>query len=170
MVRHLIVCSATALAAALALSAPASALTMKECGAKYQAAKQANTLNGMKWNDYRKANCGDEDVSDADAAAAVKEDDKTAAKPAAKPAAKTVAKPADQSAPATKPTTAAAGKVAFPTEVSSKYASETPGKARMHTCLDQYNANKQANGGTAPMKWIEKGGGYYSQCNAKLKS
>ena len=39
----------------------------------------------------------------------------------------------------------------------------------MHTCVDQYNANK-ATGGNAGLKWIQKGGGYYSLCNAKLKS
>jgi len=38
----------------------------------------------------------------------------------------------------------------------------------MHTCLDQYNANK-ANGGNGGLKWIMKGGGYYSQCNKLLK-
>ncbi|NKW09655.1 hypothetical protein HGG76_08590 [Ochrobactrum tritici] len=31
---------------------------MKECSAKYQAAKDAGTLGGMKWNDFRKAQCG----------------------------------------------------------------------------------------------------------------
>ena len=31
---------------------------MAECSAKYQAAKTANTLSGMKWNDFRKAECG----------------------------------------------------------------------------------------------------------------
>ena len=38
----------------------------------------------------------------------------------------------------------------------------------MHTCLDQYHTNKtnNTNGG---MKWIEKGGGYYSECNKRLK-
>jgi hypothetical protein len=37
----------------------------------------------------------------------------------------------------------------FPTAVSPKYSSESAGKARLHTCLDQYNANKatNANGG-----------------------
>ena len=45
--------------AATAMSLPAQALTMKECSAKYQAAKEAGTLNGMKWNDFRKAQCGD---------------------------------------------------------------------------------------------------------------
>ena len=44
-----------------------------------------------------------------------------------------------------------------------------PGKGRMHTCLELYYANKDANtlGG---LKWIQKGGGFYSLCNAKLKS
>jgi hypothetical protein len=41
-------------------SLPAQALTRKECSAKYQAAKAAGTLNGMKWNDFRKAQCGAE--------------------------------------------------------------------------------------------------------------
>ena len=36
----------------------AYALTMTECSAKYKAAKEAGTLNGMKWNDFRKAECG----------------------------------------------------------------------------------------------------------------
>jgi hypothetical protein len=45
--------------AATAMSLPAQALTMKECSAKYQAAKEAGTLDGMKWNDFRKAQCGD---------------------------------------------------------------------------------------------------------------
>ena len=56
----------------------------------------------------------------------------------------------------------------FPTAVSPKYSSQSAGKQRMHTCLDQYNANK-ANGGNANMKWIMKGGGYYSECNKRLK-
>jgi hypothetical protein len=30
----------------------------------------------------------------------------------------------------------------------------------MHTCLDQYRANK-ARGGNGYLKWIEKGGGYF---------
>jgi hypothetical protein len=57
---------------------------------------------------------------------------------------------------------------AFPKGISPKYRSESLGKARMHTCLDQYNANKAANrnGG---LRWIEKGGGYYSECIRRLK-
>ena len=56
----------------------------------------------------------------------------------------------------------------FPSAVDSKYSNEKPGRARRKTCLDQYKANKatNANGG---LKWLQKGGGYYSQCVKKLK-
>ena len=49
-----------AVLATASIPAPAYALTAKECSAKYQAAKAAGTLNGMKWNDFRKAECGGE--------------------------------------------------------------------------------------------------------------
>ena len=38
----------------------------------------------------------------------------------------------------------------------------------MHTCVDQCTANK-ANNANGGMKWIEKGGGYYTECNLRLK-
>ena len=38
----------------------------------------------------------------------------------------------------------------------------------MHTCLDQYKINK-ANNANGGLKWIEKGDGYYSECNKHLK-
>ena len=38
----------------------------------------------------------------------------------------------------------------------------------METCLDQYHANKTSNG-NGGLKWIQKGGGYYSECNKRLK-
>jgi hypothetical protein len=116
---------------------PAQALTMKECSAKYQAAKSAGTLGGQNWRDFRKAQCGT---------------DATAAAPA--------------STPATAPR--ATGNAVFPTAISPKYSSESAGRARMHTCLDQYNANKAANA-NGGLKWIQKGGGYYSECNKQLK-
>jgi len=53
------------LAAALvfAIASPAHAITMKECGAKYMAAKKGGFLKGAKWNAFRKAQCSDGDVS-----------------------------------------------------------------------------------------------------------
>jgi hypothetical protein len=61
-----------------------------------------------------------------------------------------------------------ASNAVFPSAVDSKYSSEKPGRARRKTCLDQYKANKasNANGG---LKWLQRGGGYYSQCVKKLK-
>jgi hypothetical protein len=145
--------SALAVAGTIILAGPLHALTMKECSAKYKEAEKAGTLKGMKWNDFRKAECG----SDAKATT-TSAPTPTAAKPEEKkPATTTAAKPA-----------MAPSKAVFPTVVSPKYSKESAGKARMHTCLDQYDANKttNANGG---LKWIEKGGGYYSECNKRLK-
>lgn len=134
-----------ALAGAMLMNSgqPVQALTLKECSAKYQAAKAAGTLGGQTWRDFRKAECG----PGASAAAA----------PAGAP---------PTAAPATAPRPV--GNAVFPTAISPKYSNESPGKARMHTCLDQYNANKatNANGG---LKWIQRGGGYYSECNRQLK-
>jgi hypothetical protein len=128
---------------------------MQECSAKYKAAKEAGALAGMKWNDFRKAQCG------ADATA---EPTPSAAPPApATPPSRTTA-----TKPAAAPAPAATGNAVFPNAVSPKYSGESAGKARMHTCLDQYHANK-ANGSNAGLKWIEKGGGYYSECNKRLK-
>ena len=56
----------------------------------------------------------------------------------------------------------------FPTAIAPQYACEPPGKARLRTCLDQYNANK-ASHGNGGLKWIEPGGGYYAACNRLLK-
>jgi hypothetical protein len=139
--------------AALLATAPAQALTMQECSAKYKEAKAAGTLNGQKWNDFRKAEC----AADATAAPAAP----AAAAPA--PAPKAEAKPA--AAPAAP---MPMGNAVFPSAVDPKYAKESAGKGRMHTCVDQYNANKATNG-NGGLKWIQKGGGYYSECNKKLK-
>jgi hypothetical protein len=145
--RAKIVCTIAASGLAVFAAIPAQALTMQECSAKYKAAQTAGTLKGQKWNDFRKAECGTD----------------AAATPAAAPKA-AEAKPA--AAPAATP--APMGNAVFPNAVDPKYSKETAGKARMHTCVDQYNANKagNANGG---LKWIQKGGGYYSECTKKLK-
>lgn len=113
-------------------SAPsAQALTAQECSAKYKAAKDANTLGGKSWNEFRKSECGMDDASPAKGAAA--------------------------------------GSATFPSTVAAKYSGETPYKARLHTCAEQFKANKatKANGG---LRWIQKGGGYWSECNKRLKA
>jgi hypothetical protein len=56
----------------------------------------------------------------------------------------------------------------FPTEISPKYSGVAPEKARTLTCADQFSANKAANA-NGGLKWIEMGGGYYSECVSRLK-
>ncbi|GJE56355.1 MULTISPECIES: hypothetical protein [Methylobacterium] len=158
-----LILAASILAMTCAASGPASALSASECSVKYQAAKKDGSLGATKWNDFRKAQCG----ADAQPAAATTT---TAPAPAPTEAAKpaptqTAAKPE----PTAKPTTpAASGSAVFPSKIDPKYASESAGKQRQKTCLDQYNVNK-ANGGNGGLNWIMKGGGYYSECNKRLK-
>jgi hypothetical protein len=139
LTRYAAICMGALLGAVALQSGSAHALTMQECSAKYKAAKDAGSLNGMKWNDFRKAECG---------------------------ATATAAPTSQPTAPA--PTTASIGNAVFPNAVSPKYSSESAGKARMYTCLDQYKANKASNG-NGGLKWIQRGGGYYSECNKHLK-
>jgi hypothetical protein len=150
-IRYLTLCAAAVVAAIALQGTSAQALTMSECSAKYKAAKTDGSLNGMKWNDFRKAQCGSD-----------------AAAPAAAPASSTASAPAAAPAPAPSAAPVSVGNAVFPSAVSTKYSSDSAGKARMHTCLDQYNANKAA-GGNGGLKWIQKGGGYYSECNKRLK-
>jgi hypothetical protein len=134
----------TLIAAAGLAAMPLAALTMRECSAAYKSAQTSGTLGGMGWQEFRKARCG----------------------PGANPG----ATPGTASRPGPAPGGSAylPGAI-FPSGVAPKYRDETVGKARMHTCLDQYKLNKagNANGG---LKWIQKGGGYYSECNRRLKA
>jgi hypothetical protein len=152
------------LAAAFAVT-PAMALSSHDCSVKYKAAQDAGTLNGMKYADFRKANCGADATMDSSAAT-------TGATPAATasadPGEPNITNTEHTAEPAAPTNTVPKG-VVFPKAVDPKYASESPGKQRMHTCLDQYHANK-ANNALGGLKWIMKGGGYYSMCNAKLKA
>lgn len=143
-------------AVTIVAASPASALTMSECSAKYQTAQKGGTLKGMNWQAFRKAECGTDAVATPVAATP---DDASEPTPAT-----TEMAPEPEATKMTAPKS-----VVFPKAVDKKYSSESPGKARMHTCLDQYKASKAADklGG---LKWIQKGGGYYSICNTKLKA
>jgi membrane protein involved in colicin uptake len=141
-------------------SVPAQAKnkTVKACEAEWKAAEAAKTTGGKKRAEFITA-CRQEQAPAATAAPAPAPA-ATEPAPAPKPAAKK--KEAPMAAPA------ATGNAVFPSTVSPKYSKESAGKARMHTCLDQYNENK-ANNGNGGLKWIQKGGGYYSECNKRLK-
>ena len=87
----------------------------------------------------------------------------------AKPSTLAVAKPVETPKPPANAANApASGKVVFPAAISLKYSSEDAGMARMHTCVDQYIANKETNA-NGSMKWVQKGGGYYFECNKRFK-
>ena len=91
--------------------------------------------------------------------------------PVPPPAVETPAAPVAEAPPPAveAPTVAAAPSTAvFPSAISPTYANEKPYKARRKTCSDQFKANKatNANGG---LKWIQKGGGYWNECNKHLK-
>src|SRR5579864_567491 len=105
-IRYAAICAGAVLAAIAMQGTSAQALTMTECSAKYKAAKDAGSLNGMKWNDFRKAQCGSD-----------------AAAPAAAPAPTTASAPPAAAAPKPAPTPAAApaaaGNAVFPSAVDS---------------------------------------------------
>ncbi len=150
------------LATPLMLTLPAQALSMKECSIKYKAAQASGDAAGMSWSDFRKAECSAKAAEDTaeDAADPVTKD--------AKAAAKADSKPEKQPKKTEAESKALSGKTTFPSSTAAKFSTETPAKARMHTCLEQYHANKD-RGTLGGMRWIEKGGGYFSLCNAKLK-
>jgi len=148
----------------------AQAAVMKECGAEWQAAKAANKVQaGQTWNAFL-ADCRLRHAQPANAAAP------TAPAAPAAPAAAAPAQPANplqprvvRPAPAPAPQAApVAGAAVFPTAVDPQFSTLSAGRQRMKTCSAQYQANKATNG-NGGMKWIEKGGGYWSMCNKKLK-
>ena len=156
----------TAMIIALAFAGSAQAESVqKQCSEKYKAAKAADTLKGQTWNQFYKQ-CAAELKGTPTTAPAAKPMPAPAAKPEKPAPAATPTAPTKPKPPA--PAPAAKGAAVFPRAVSPQYANEKPGAARRKTCLDQYNANKatNSNGG---LKWIEKGGGYYSECNKHLK-
>lgn len=134
---------------ASALPTAAHAITAKQCYDNFRAASKAGTLKNQSYKDYKASQCGD--------SAAPATTTGTATPATTMPAPGSAMSGSSMS-----------GTVVYPRSVSSKYASLSAGKARMQTCLDQYNANKASNG-NGNLKWIQKGGGYYSQCNTRLK-
>ena len=116
----------------------------EECSAKYKIAQKDGSAKSVKWNDFRKAQCGADATAEPDVSMDTEEEPEKA----------TVAAPTG---------------VQFPKAISAKYSSESAGKGRLHTCVDAYHQNK-ANNTLGSLKWIQKGGGYYSLCNTKLKA
>ena len=118
-------------------------LSMKECTIRFEAAKQAKTTDIPRWNEYHKSECGIDDI------------------------------PAPGQTAQVSPKNSAAAPIVpqgvkFPSKIDEKFASEKLTTQRMRTCLEAYHANKAAKT-LGELRWVQKGGGYYSLCNARLK-
>jgi hypothetical protein len=147
---------ATLIAAAGLAAMPLAALTMKECSAAYKSAQRSGALGGLSWQEFRKAKCGPQGGPGVG--------------PGAGAGASTGLPPGGSAyLPGGRSVVLPGGRAVFPTGIAPKYDDETPGRGRRQTCLDQYRLNKasNANGG---LRWIERAGGYYSECNKRLKT
>lgn len=128
---------------------------MKVCGDKWRTVRDAEKTKGVTWPQFL-ATCR------AQASGA-------RVPPATGDAKKEASKDSSKDTPAKPPRQAALGGAPiFPQDVAARHASERPALGRQRTCADQFKANKSA-GANGGLKWIEKGGGYWSRCNAYLK-
>src|SRR6202044_2316909 len=120
-IRAKLLCAVAVSGFAAFAAMPAQALSMSECSAKYKEAKTAGTLNGQKWNDFRKAQCGTDAAATPAAAPA-------AAPAAPPPVAEAKPKKEKEAAPAAAPAAApvATGNAVFPSAIDPKFASEKP--------------------------------------------
>lgn len=146
MKTRLLIASGLFLAAFATVAPPAHALTSKECSAKYHAAKSAGTLNGMKWNDFRKAECA------------------SAETPAAAP-------PAAAEKPAPKPAPAAAAEKPMPAPTAAgEKKPVSPGRQamlnRMHACSAEWKTMKADGKRPAGLKWPQ----FWHQCDEQKKA
>jgi hypothetical protein len=141
---------------------PASAQSvMQQCGQQYQAAKAANTLNGMNWNQFR-----------TDCSARLKAQPAAAAPAAAAPAvpAANPLKPAPAATAVPEPTTATTPAAVAPAPAGTAKA-VSPGRAafivRERQCGAEWKANKATLKAQTPgITWPK----YLSQCNTRLKA
>ena len=140
LIRHMTICAAMLLGVTALAANSAQALSSKECSAKYKAAKEAGTLNGMKWNEFRKAQCG------ADAAA---EPAPAGAPPPPPPAAEKAAPP-PPGAPAAK--TGSPGRQAY--------------LARLHACSADWKTLKASGKRPEGLHWPQ----FWHECDVRKKA
>jgi hypothetical protein len=138
-------------------SAPRTENAMKACGDKWRAVREVESPKGVTWPQFL-ASCR------AQMAGA------TTASPSRESTSNADRRPGAEASSIERPQRASRGDAGpvFPREVTAKHVGERPALARQRTCSDQFKANK-ASDANAGLKWIEKGGGYWSKCNAHLK-
>ncbi len=149
---------------------------MKICGDQWRAIKETEAARGTTWPQYL-SRCR------AEAAQPRAQADAAPAAPRATGSSVSGAKPqpsAQVSQQVSQQASAQSGGLSgglsgettpalvFPSQVSARFASERPQRARQKTCSEQFQTNKAANA-NGGLRWVEKGGGYWSKCNAHLK-
>ena len=145
---------------------------MKICGDQWRAMKETEAARGTTWPQYL-ARCR------AEAAQPRAQADAAPAAPRATGSSVSGAKPQPSPQVSQQPVTQSGGlsgglsgettpALVFPSQVSARFASERPQRARQKTCSEQFQTNKAANA-NGGLRWVEKGGGYWSKCNAHLK-
>ncbi len=159
-----------ALIVGFALASPASAeeTIKKQCSEKYQAAKKANTLNGQKWNEFYKQ-------CDAELKGAPPSAPRLRPAPAPAPGSGTSAglpksrrkKKRSKRNPAPRPCRRVRSSIRTRSiRNTASLSAQLRAASRPATINIRPIKPTNSNGG---LKWIEKGGGYYSLCNKHLK-
>jgi hypothetical protein len=145
---------------------------MKICGDQWRAIKETEAARGTTWPQYL-SRCR------AEAAQPRAQADAAPAAPRATGSSVSGAKPQPSAQVSQQAVTQSGGlsgglsgettpALVFPSQVSARFASERPQRARQKTCSEQFQTNKAANA-NGGLRWVEKGGGYWSKCNAHLK-
>ena len=149
---------------------------MKECGAKWQAAKAAKQTGNQTWPKFLSKCRADSAKKSAKPDTKAKADSKAKTTKKAKSTEKADSKAKKTTRTTTRKSTSkvagAPAGIVFPRTVSAKYKDLSPGLARNKTCADRYNANKKSGKGNAGLTYIPKvkgGQGYWPLCNTSLK-
>ncbi len=134
----------------------ADAISSKDCHEQFTTAKKAGKIKDQSFKEYKTENCKSDNAAKNEVKKSYTKEikkDKITHNTASKEAAMS---------------SVVAGDAVFPDAIDSKFAKEKEGTARMHTCLEQYKTNK-TNNKNGNLKWIQKGGGYYSECMKHMK-
>lgn len=138
---------ASLVGSSVATAAPAAKkMSFFACHKEFQDAKKNGTLHGQSFADFKTQHCSETKTTSSN----------------------TSSIPSTSSKPASPVKSFLSGGAVFPTRIDPEFSSLSAGKARQKTCLKQYHLNKE-NGKNGELKWIQRGGGYYSQCNTRLK-
>lgn len=162
---------AACLVVAASGEAQAQANVLRECGAKYQAAKAANELGGKSWQDFLKecrASLAEQPKTEAPAAEPAKQEAPKVESAKPEPAKPEPAKsePVKTEPAKTEPPKAEAPAAPAPAAETPKPAAKTTTAQRQKQCAAEWKAQKAELVKNDPkLKWPK----FWSACNKRLK-